>query len=367
MQRASAMRTGRCEIRLPETMKGDPMGPVCLYIKLPSQKILPIRRSDGKGNDTARFRDESWEIPVVKRTQNALRRAEVDAIKAALDTKDRDIAAQTEILARKNWQSMEACQAIATPQLHSTERPFDVLDPSQQEDIARRVCISRVVWARDVANNRMKEAKTDEEADAAYVKTGSRVVVLSPTVGAFLLKVWQEKVGESDPDLRSREVEFSPFKRDWDKWAASADDYKKPHFGGYRGGGDFLFLQLESQEADARVMQMVVDLLRKNPHPTYPSMEDIAGFFGGSMEAYSRCVVDGQKQLQTKYQSWLDLQTKTPELNKAAHDELVAACQRGVTTLSRLKEERKTLADQLALDQKALSDETVVGPVGGGP
>jgi hypothetical protein len=350
--------------RLPETMKGQPLGPVCLYIKLTSQKILPIRRSDGKGNDTARFRDESWEIPTVKRTEEAIRRAEAESAKVALDAKDRDIAAQTDILARKNWGSMESCQAIPTPQLHSTERPFDVLDPAQQEDAARRVCISRVVWDRDYIVETRKKAKTEEDADAKEIHYAARLVNFSPEYYGLLLKKWQDGAAGTDSNLKSREAEFNQFKRDWQRWQEKASGYAKPVFGAYQ---DELDLQTESFAANERVMLMLLNLEKKKPGPPNVSVEEIAGYVGGSMEAYSRCVVDGQKQLHAKYQSWQELQAKAPELNRAAHDQLVAACQRDVTTLSRLKDERKKLADLLVADQQALSDPAAVSSPAGGP
>ncbi len=73
----------------------------------------------------------------------------------------------------------------------------------------------------------------------------------------------------------------------------------------------------------------------------------ILGYVGGALEAYSRCVVDDQKELKTKYDAWQQLQHNAPALAEQAHTELVASCQRQFSTLDKLRNDKISLETQL--------------------
>jgi hypothetical protein len=80
------------------------------------------------------------------------------------------------------------------------------------------------------------------------------------------------------------------------------------------------------------------------------------GYVGGALEAYSRCVVDDQKELRTKYDAWQQLQKDAPGLAEQAHNELVASCRRQFTALDQLRADKVSLEAQL----RAASGLTVI-------
>jgi hypothetical protein len=341
--------------RLPDALIAAPQGAVCLYFQLPNRKLLPVRRADPQILDTARMRYEPWETVAVRNSQEKSHDAQLAALESAIDQRSAEIGAAENALNTKGWTSAASCQALPRPQFVSGQRPFDVVDPAQQEDVARRVCISRIRYADEYIDElfrvRFKDAPATKK-EAVFHELALSWVMLSPDELASILQLSRQDA--SNPDIRQRQEQLREFRTDWAHWAPSAESYT-PQLGG-KTDLDFLTFQTfleESCKADKQSCDRLVYLIAshlRNPanlssQPPPPSTF-ILGYAGGALEAYSRCVVDDQKELKTKYDAWQQLQKDAPALAEQAHNELVASCQRQFTALDQLRADKDSLEAQ---------------------
>ena len=341
--------------RLPDALIAAPQGAVCLYFQLPNRKLLPVRRADPQILDTARMRYEPWETVAVRNSQEKSHDAQLAALEGAIDQRSAEIGAAEKALNSKGWTSAASCQALPRPQFVSGQRPFDVVDPAQQEDVARRVCVSRIRYADEYLDElfrgRFKDAPAPKK-EALFDELALSWVMLSPDELASILQLARQDA--SNPDLRQRQEQLREFRTDWAHWSPSAESYT-PQLGG-KTDLDFLTFQTfleESCKADKQSCDRLVYLIAshlRNPanlssQPPPPSTF-ILGYAGGALEAYSRCVVDDQKELKTKYDAWQQLQKDAPGLAEQAHNELVVSCQRQFTALNQLRADKVSFEAQ---------------------
>jgi hypothetical protein len=328
--------------RLPDALIAAPQGAVCLYFQLPNGKLLPVRRADPQILDTARMRYEPWETVAVRNSQEKSHDAQLAALAGAIDQRSAEIGAAEKALNSKGWTSAASCQALPRPQFVSAQRPFDVVDPAQQEDVARRVCVSRIRYADEYLDElfrvKFKDALAPKK-EALFDEAALSWVMLSPDELASILRLSRQD--PSDPDLRQRQEQLRDFRTDWARWASSAQSYT-PRLGG-KTELDFLRFQTfleESCKGDKQTCDRLVYLIASYvrnpanlPSQSPPPSTLMLGYVGGALEAYSRCVVDDQKELRTKYDAWQQLQKDAPGLAEQAHNELVASCRRQFTAL----------------------------------
>lgn len=165
---------------LPSTLTAAPQSAVCLYFQLPNQKLLPVRKPGPQVLDTVRMRYQSWESVAVANSQARSHEAQLAALKHAIDVKVAEIETGAKVLKDRGWESADSCQKIATPQFARGHRAFDVVDPAQQEDVARRICVSRIKWAGDALDRVFrKRLDTPAEDRARYDELILRFVLLN--------------------------------------------------------------------------------------------------------------------------------------------------------------------------------------------
>lgn len=341
--------------RLPEKIASPPQGPVCLFIQLPNRKVLPVRKANNRGDDTSRFRFEAWETVAAQRAAVESLKVRIAAAEAALAVKQKDVETQQSIIAKGGWKGADACAAITGPVSSEVRRPYDAVDPREQDAIARKVCIHRV-WFGEQFLDRKRSAgeKGDQKSAQTYVSAAASVV-RSPAVLDAIVSMLKEKVTEPDESLRARFAQAAAYTADWQRWEPAMSAYSRPHFG---ESFDTLDLQSTAQDAAKRLLhpQLAKEVQlppEKDLAPPRPT--DAAGYLGGSLEAYFRCVQDGKKQLATKYESWTALRAKTPELQAMAQADMMRACQREFGVLDRLTREVKALEEKLGRDRQALA------------
>jgi hypothetical protein len=107
-------------------------------------------------------------------------------------------------------------------------------------------------------------------------------------------------------------------------------------------------LQRLTREAAARVEETASRRQRPDPR-------DVAGVAGGMLEAYTRCVADGQAQLATAHQAAVELQRRAPEVREGVRQRLVRDCQGGIDKLASLQAEHATLLAELREAEAALA------------
>ncbi len=206
----------------------------CLYFQLPNQKLLPVRKAGPQILDTVRMRYQPWENIAVRNSQEKSRDAQLAVIKRAIDVKATEIDTAEKVLKAKGWDSADACQKIATPQFAVGQRPFDIVDPPKQEEVARRVCVSRIKWAADALNTYFKENKKLQEAPPElkqeyFTEKVLSDVMLAPDELAGILQT--VKGSATDSNFSQRQQQLKDFRVDWTHWAPSADTYT-PQLGG---------------------------------------------------------------------------------------------------------------------------------------
>jgi hypothetical protein len=326
---------------LPASTTATPAGPVCLFFRLPNGRVLPIRRANKEREGTARFRYEPWEDAAKHQRDVAALEARVDGMRRAVAVMAQRIAAQESANDRDGWTSPEACQAIQAPDLGNAQRERPLAEPAEQEEIATRVCIMRVWYADSLLARLPLERKI-------------AIGVVQPP--AVLDQVFALLPGTAadQPSVPERQRQAEQYRGDWKRWAASVrhyrdgivrDSFQLPHFGDFR---DYLGLQSITTQAGERIAAQLARNERADP-------TDLAGWVGGSLEAYTRCVSDGKAQLATSYRNARELETRSPAVREGIRQTMIRACQSGLAKLAELRTEHARLVAELQQAEAALS------------
>ena len=340
--------------RLPEELTATPTGQVCLYFQLPNQRILPLRLSNPRGDSTSRFRHEDWDREATRRS--AAR--DMQQTLATLQRNESVRAANVEQLRASNvkqgWTSATACAAIPPPAFKSVgEEEQPLAAPAERDAVARQVCVMQV----SNADKLLQENKIKD------LERLTRRRLLPPGELQEMLDSLQASGEKLPPLFQQRKIELAGYLRDWQRWAPEVQRYRatlqaqgkrRPHFGEYDST-----IVLQSSTAD------VGDRIAKDVASGGVNAADLLGFVGGSLEAYGRCLADGEAQMDTAYTSVTKLRAQEPILLKRAHDQLIQACQKGVATLD--QEQARLAAEQAAVAQaeKTLREATATpfGPI----
>jgi hypothetical protein len=351
---------------LPETVRANPIGPVCLFLQLPDKRVLPIRRATAQLTDTAGFRYEAWDRAVRQRTQMRAAEEAVTQAQRGLTVSTQSIANQQATVASRGWTTLQACDTIPAPRTGSSARPFDAVPPAEQDDAARRVCV-RQVWVADVVTDDFVSErlpalmqKHEQAHDIEAARSSLEAVFDSAFVGpggdvTGLLDAIVSRLGADNATIRARAGQLSEFRRDWSRWSPTAESYK-PQFGSATN-----YLKWPSTAA-AVAFRIFAPKLAESLKAGWavrdvppPSTRDLESFVGASLDAYAGCVEDGRKQLKTKWDNWQAEQATAPQFAASARDFLVRECRQEVGLLDKLKTDRTAFEQQLARAQQEVT------------
>lgn len=341
--------------RLPESLNVTPEGPVCLYIRMPDQRLLPVRKGNDRGDDTARFRYEPWEKEAVRNTAAFTLRAHIDALRRAKEQIDENIGTLESINASNGWHSPEACGAIKIREL-STPGIRPVAPPSAHDAIARLVCIMRVANAqarldgiarsRPIQDGSLSPERRTLFTALDYARTDNgRNFVYPPGLLTVLFEMIPEK--DRQGPFTARIEQLDQLRSDWIRWSPGVEEYRKqvaPHFGQFE---DLLDLQTLTVQVGVSLAKSILD-------KTAPKPVDLRGFIGASLEAYGRCLADGKNQLETSYRNAMELRASTPALLEKGRAELMRVCLAGIGKLEAEKAEGRKRQEELDRATKLL-------------
>jgi hypothetical protein len=341
--KSRAGSTSSMQFILPETLTVEPIGPVCLFVRLSNNKVLPIRKPDANHSDTSRFRDQPWEAATAVHTGIVQQKRFNSELQAAADNADRQVEFARQNLIKIGWSEATGCSNIITPSFTSATKPNDVLPLSEQPDAARQVCVTRVLLAEAALASNIKAKDTDG------MLTDLLKFVLSPDLSSYLLNTLKKT--DTSPDASLRQRQLAEFQKDWARFSKNPDDLQHPLLGDAR---DKISLQELTTQAGKTILPLMVAWLTDKPASSVTDKidpEEVAGFAGGELEAYSRCVIDSQKQLRSKLEQWETNQADAPRLREMAHKELTASCEKNAASLGPLIAQQKAAHDRLAAEQ----------------
>lgn len=327
---------------LPTGLSSAPRGAACLLFVMPDQRPLPLRRVDRERTETARFRYPEWEAAArlgVEREELATR---VRELRAAVEARRMEIATAEQRNAERGWSSANACEAIPVPNLEAEGSSRPIAELREHAIVARQVCVMRV---------RNAEEQLARQPLVAKLSAGA---VLPPSIIDSVLALLRRPKPAGPALSPDRQQQLNVFRRDYAQLAPNVAQYRtdvrqagysEPHFGTF---DDFLSLQVYGRDAGRLVARAVTA-------GEEPRSDLLLGWVGGNLEAYSRCVDDGQAQLATATTAATELAARRPALEKSAREVLVKSCRDGVNRIDALRAQLGPLDRQLADAEQALA------------
>lgn len=305
-----------------------PLGPVCLQIRLPNGRLLPVRQATSLDEDTARFQYEEWGRSAAARAQKENIEARRSSIRTALSTQSAAVKTQDEINTRKGWVSEQACNNVTggIVEIHRSERP--VASPSEQDRVARMMCIIRL----DNGGQHVATAKSPSQL-THYLER------LDPAVRDRWIELRGQQIKQFVDDWKSLSPEIAAFK----------ERYRIPHFGSY---SDVLFLQSLTIDAGHAAREAIK--ASREPRP-----QDILGYVGGSVEAYDRCIRDGKQQVDLNYRQAQALKADLSTLPERLRLQAAQECREAVTKLDNMRSRLAGFEQGLAAAERELNLLTV--------
>ncbi|MEO8075741.1 MAG: hypothetical protein ABI818_05380 [Acidobacteriota bacterium] len=310
--------------QLPDILTAEPSGSVCLVLRLPDNRVLPVRRASKRGDDTVRFQIEEWASAAAgrRRTLNLQQRRQ--QLDAGLTAQLAAVTQQEHANAGRGWQSDATCDAITVAPIAISGSGRPVAPPDEQDEVARQVCIARVGAGR----------AEDEEVSPPH-----DIVQYLKQVPADLRDRWLT--------LRGPQVER--FIADWNRLGAGVERYVKehptPHFGAYR---DRVAIQSLAYDAYDKLRQA-------KPSDPAPDPKWILGYLGSKVQAYERCVTDGRRQLELNYREAASLKATLEALPDRLRGQEVKSCQSGLARLAAMRAKTAALQEDLARVDREIS------------
>lgn len=346
--------------KLPDTLTAVPAGPVCLHLRMADQRPLPIRRASGDGGNTSRFQFAEWAQRVTAAAQKTGLDGQRARLQSAVAEQQRAIDEQVRFNTGKGWGSAAACDTLQAGTLQvSQDRP--VAAPGEQDEIARTVCVMRLVSA-----SALQEVEAQKVLKAGKVKTIEEARLLlallsdaaqpAPILNTLLGLVDEPKRQEW---ARVRGPQIKQFVDDWNRLASKIPDYQRryptPHFESF---STTLRLQSLTGQAAERVFDARMD-------GTAPDPKDVLGFIGGSLEVYGRCVDDGKRQLTLNYEQSRNLQVSKGDLQIRLTQQVRQECRQGVEKVGSMQLRLAELNTELAtVTQRIAQSVAAVGALG---
>jgi hypothetical protein len=365
---------------LPESVRANPVGPVCLFVQLPDRRALPIRRANNQNADTVGFRYAAWERQIRQAGDARAAQERVASAERALATSTRAVAGKQASLAERGWSGPASCDQIATPSAVLGPKPFDVVAPADQDDASRRVCVNRVANGYLVNQDFISETLPKLVANYAQARDSDRVrsllseVYSSAFAGpagatpASLLEAITKRLGADNATVKARATQTAQFIGDWAKWIPTLKNDYRPELGspnddlGWPSTAAASAFQLFGPELAS---QLKVEWAMEGvPAGT---VRDLESFLGSALDAYSGCVDDAAKQLKTKYDNWDALRSNAPQRAASAREFLVRECRQEVGAFDAMKAEQATLQQQLVREQQVLTSANIPVPLAGRP
>ncbi len=328
---------------LPPSLARVPEGAACLVFRMPDQRPLPLRRVDRDRSETARFRYPEWEALARRDVERAALDRRLRDAQAAVEAKRAEIATIEQRNREKGWETAPACEAIPAPNLEDPTAQRPLPEPREHEIVARQVCVMRVQYA------------VDQLAGQPLARRLGVGAVLPPSVLDTVLALLPRAKDASPALSADRQQQLAIFRRDFAQLAPQVaryrDDirqagYSEPHFGSF---DDYLSLQSYAKAAGT-------DLAERVSAGETPRSDFVLGWVGGNLEAYTRCVGDGQVQLATAVTAATDLATRRPALQESARRAFVKACHDGVGRLEALRAQLGPLELQVVAAERALAE-----------
>jgi hypothetical protein len=329
---------------LPQTLTAVPLGPICLYLRMADQRPLPIRRAGKDTANTSRFQFAEWSQRVIVTAQRTTVEDERARLQATVAQQSKAIDEQLRFNKGKGWASPTACETLQPGTLQITQdRP--VAAPAEQDEIARTVCVMRLVRARALQDVQAPDivqpkgvARTLDEAKLLLALVSGHAQP-APVLTALLGFVDEPKRQEW---LRVRGGQARQFVDDWNRLESRISDYQRryptPHFESFS-----TVLNLQSLTYDAAI-RMVGDIRNgRKPDP-----QDAMGFAGGSLEAYGRCVNDGKRQLTLNYEQSKSLQANSGNLQARLTQQARQECRQGIEKVDSMQRRLAELNTELA-------------------
>ncbi len=363
---------------LPDTVRANPVGPVCLFVQLPDRRVLPIRRANAKLTDTVGFRYDAWDRQMRQRTQARAAEQSLVAAERALAVATQSLANQEASVARRGWSTLDACTTIAAPANLASARPFDALPPLEQEEAARRVCVRQVWLANDLITNyventlpeRFEQAGNSRDVEAARSRLMATFSAAFVGLGGDvteLLNVIVDRLGGDNATVKARMEQLREFVRDWSSFSETSEDYR-PQFG---KADTYLGWASTAGEVAFRIfgpaLAKALDVMWAMEGVPPATTRDLESFLGASLDAYAGCLEDGRKQLATKWENWQAEQARAPQFATSARDFLVRECRQEVGLIDKLKTERAAIEAQLAKAKQAMTVASTPPPLASRP
>jgi hypothetical protein len=311
--------------QLPETLTAEALGGVCLEFRLPDQRLLPIRLSSNRAEDTVRFQYEEWSRNAAGRVLASTAENKRVALQSAVSTQTAAVKEQEESNSRKGWQNEAACNhvSVGSVEITSSNRPIAAPGP-EQDGVARMMCVIRL----DNSKQRLDKANPPgvvlpflDDVESAMVDRW--VAVRGPQIKAYL------------DDWKALSPGISAFK----------SKFPVAHFGTYQES-----LSIQSLTVlDGKSINEAVSKKEK------PDAQSVLGYVGGSVEAYDRCVRDGKRQLDLNYQQAQALKTTVETLPERLRAQAVQECRDGVTKLDSMRSRLTTYRQDLDTLERQLN------------
>lgn len=312
---------GRRSVRydLPPQLSGTPTGNVCLLFRLRDGRTLPIRRAGDDKRETGRFRFAAWDALARLQSTAASATAAVDILRDSITRLDAEIQAQTERNKRYGGQSKAECEAMPAPVFEgSGGTPRPEAPAADRERLARQVCAMRVWLADSMWSTRSRRLVSGAVHSPALIDEMLRQ--LSPAFRAVVEHV--------------RGEQLATFRSDWSGLSPTVAAYRRqraargeaPHFG--------RMVDVIREQSLVRYAGRVIDAALSSGK--VPDSTFIAGYIGGTLEAYTVCVEDGVQQMEVAFDAGRQRAETETTLRTRVRSELVLRCTNGVERLERL-------------------------------
>jgi hypothetical protein len=345
---------------LPEDVRAIPQSSVCLYFQMPNRRVIPIRRSTKLDGDTAGFTYDIWERRIRARATVREGQTRVAAAQRALAEAESHVTSQQTVLTTRGWTSQAACDGLAVPQTAVEAKPYGVVPPEQQDEIARRVCVFRVwrsqQYAEAIVERLLKPSlksgrdlqEVREMLDAMY-----SAAFMLPDVAGPLLKQLNDAGGTSVPGFAARETQAAAFLADWARYGGSSANYQ-PHLGrdrdrlGWVGSAASVAIRVHARRI---LRELNAEWALEGEPPA--TADEARSLIGIALDAYGGCVDDAKVQLRLQYDQWQSLQSSAPQRAASAAAFFAKECRQGISLLDKLKAEVEAMRAQATREQAA--------------
>jgi hypothetical protein len=352
---------------LPPRLKGASEGPVCLYVQLPAnRRILPVRKAQGAGVDTARFRYPGWESGAEAQSAARTAQADVAALERQVENLDGVVRNRSAALTKRGWPVPASCDAIpAVKEAAVMTPPIGVLPPEKQDSAARQACINRMANSKILRDSNVdvaiKKSSTGmNEALESRLGNLSFLAGMGAQSGQMILRL----EGTTDPQaaavLQARQRDANAFLEDWRIYLPTLGPGFYPAIG---TPDDYLELIGEAQATHKKLLIAEnADRLGLAPdkRPVLTANEKL-GLAGGMLDSYKGCVEDARSELKTKLAVWTELQRDSPERNRRIHEYYVNECRGLHEKLAAVTSERARIGTELADAQQRLASAKAKG------